>query len=137
MIDRSDVLSWLANPSCKSQTTSTDQDTVEAACQCLQQGTADLLWLQLWALSDLQEARYAHFLQLHMLHKNALPEGYAHLCNCTSCKERHPHQFSARCCAVCLSRVHLTESQHSAHKCLFTLKAILDNCHITPAAYQS
>lgn len=57
MIDRSDVLSWLAIPSCKSQITSTDQDTVEAACQCLEQGIANLLWLQLWALSDLQEAR--------------------------------------------------------------------------------
>ena len=58
MIDRSDVLGWLATPSCNSQTTSSDQGTVEAACQCLEQGTADLLWLQLWALSDLQEARY-------------------------------------------------------------------------------
>ncbi|KAL0046858.1 hypothetical protein WJX82_000075 [Trebouxia sp. C0006] len=57
MLDRPDVLAWHATASCQTQACLSDDQTVAAACECLQQGTADCLWLQLWALADLYEDR--------------------------------------------------------------------------------
>ncbi len=57
MLDRPDVLAWHATASCQTQACLSDNETVAAACECLQQGTVDCLWLQLWALADLYENR--------------------------------------------------------------------------------
>ncbi|DBA69583.1 TPA: hypothetical protein ACH3X2_012658 [Trebouxia sp. C0005] len=57
MLDRPDVLAWHATASCQTQACLSDNQTVAAACKCLQQGTVDCLWLQLWALADLYESR--------------------------------------------------------------------------------
>ena len=58
MLDRPDVLAWHATQSCQTKACLTDEQTVDAACQCLRQGTADFVWLQLWALADLYEDRF-------------------------------------------------------------------------------
>ncbi|DBB01166.1 TPA: hypothetical protein ACH3X1_001053 [Trebouxia sp. C0004] len=57
MLDRPDVLAWHATAACQTQACLADNQTVAAACVCLQQGTVDCLWLQLWALADLYENR--------------------------------------------------------------------------------
>lgn len=57
ILDRPDVLAWHATESCQTQACLSDNQTVAAACECLQQGTVDCLWLQLWALADLYENR--------------------------------------------------------------------------------
>ncbi len=57
MLDRPDVLAWHATASCQTQACLSDDQAVAAACERLQQGTVDCLWLQLWALADLYEDR--------------------------------------------------------------------------------
>ena len=60
MLDRPDVLGWLAAPTCQTQTCCSDEETAEAACLLLRKGSADMIWLQLWGLAHLYEDRWGH-----------------------------------------------------------------------------
>lgn len=59
MLDRPEVLAWHASSTCKAVACQSDEQAVDQAGQCLQQGSANVVWLQLWALADLYENRYA------------------------------------------------------------------------------
>ena len=67
MLDRPDVLAWHATPSCKIQAVLSDEQAVALTCQCLEEGAADVIWLQLWTLADHHESRCV----LHHLLVNA------------------------------------------------------------------
>ena len=59
MLDRHEVLAGHASSTCKAIACLSDEQAVNQAGQCLQQGSADVIWLQLWTLADLYENRYA------------------------------------------------------------------------------
>lgn len=57
MLDRPEVLACFASPACKAQAVLSDEQAVAQACLSLQEGTSDVIWLQLWTLAELYEAR--------------------------------------------------------------------------------
>ena len=58
MLDRPEVLAWHASSTCKTLACLSDEQAVTQARQCAQEGSADVIWLQLWTLADLYENRY-------------------------------------------------------------------------------
>lgn len=62
MLDRPEVLAWHASSTCKTLACLSDEQAVTQARQCAQEGSADVIWLQLWTLADLYENRYVHCL---------------------------------------------------------------------------
>ncbi|KAL3162472.1 hypothetical protein ABBQ32_010134 [Trebouxia sp. C0010 RCD-2024] len=71
MLDRPEVLAWHASPTCKTTACLADEQAVAQASLCIQEGSADVIWLQLWALADLYEDKA--YLQ-HALHKWPYPK---------------------------------------------------------------
>lgn len=55
MLDRPEVLAWHASSTCKGLACLSDEQAVAQAGLCLQEGSADVIWLQLWTLADLYE----------------------------------------------------------------------------------
>ena len=96
MLDRPDVLAWHATASCQTQACLSDDQTVAAACECLQQGTADCLWLQLWALADLYENRSDSILCVPLSECFVIELSRPSMLHCT----RSLHIFYA-CCTWC------------------------------------
>ncbi|KAL3141146.1 hypothetical protein ABBQ38_003496 [Trebouxia sp. C0009 RCD-2024] len=66
MLDRPEVLAWHASPTCKAIACLADEQAVAQASRCIQQGSADVIWLQLWALADLYEDKAYQQHALHM-----------------------------------------------------------------------
>ena len=57
MLDRPEVLAWHASVTCKGLACLSDEQAVVQAGLCLQEGSADVIWLQLWTLADLYEEK--------------------------------------------------------------------------------
>ena len=87
MLDRPEVLAWHASSTCKAVACLSDKQAVDQAEQCLQQGSADVFWLQLWTLADLYENRYVQIailqrLLVHVWHDFCLLQSSEHTAGC-------------------------------------------------------